>query len=150
MTIHKPDNCIAQESVMHKPATYIAGDVWRFQCQYCRVQAADRTPATCVRHPLSLVVARGDLFLGLLRERVCVFYFTFFLQFLETRKVSPNNELIRRTDDREDWKAMIADVCNRLGTWWWWWWCFWVFFPATFPQTDLTRIHMAPFGKLSI
>ena len=33
-----------------------------------------------------------------------------------TRKDSPNNELIRRTDDREDWKAMIADVCNRPGT----------------------------------
>ena len=30
-----------------------------------------------------------------------------------TRKTSPNNELIRRTDDREDWKAMITDVCNR-------------------------------------
>ena len=37
-----------------------------------------------------------------------------------TRKESPNNELIRRTDDREGWKAMIADVCNRPGTWWWW------------------------------
>ena len=24
------------------------------------------------------------------------------------------------------------------------------FFPVTFPQTDLARIHMAPFGKLSI
>ena len=141
MTIHKPDNCIAQESVMHKPATYIAGDAWRFQCQHCHVQTADRTPATCVRHPPSLVVARVDLFLRLLRARVCVFYFNFFLLFLETRKESPNNELIRRTDDREDWKAMIADVCNRLGTWWWWWWwwlwwwwlwwwwwwCFWVF-----------------------
>ena len=33
-----------------------------------------------------------------------------------TRKESPNNELIGRTDDREDWKAMIADVCNRPGT----------------------------------
>ena len=31
-------------------------------------------------------------------------------------KESPNNELIRRTYDREDWKAMIADVCNRAGT----------------------------------
>ena len=31
---------------------------------------------------------------------------------------SPNNELVRRYDHRagEDWKAMIADVCNRLGT----------------------------------
>ena len=33
-----------------------------------------------------------------------------------TRKESPNNELIMITDDREDWKAMIADVCNRPGT----------------------------------
>ena len=33
-----------------------------------------------------------------------------------TRKESPNNELIRRTDDREDWEAMIADVCNSPGT----------------------------------
>ena len=33
-----------------------------------------------------------------------------------SRKESPNNELIRRTDDREDWRAMIADVCKRLGT----------------------------------
>ena len=33
-----------------------------------------------------------------------------------TRKESPNNELIRRTDNREDWKAMIVDVCNRPGT----------------------------------
>ena len=32
------------------------------------------------------------------------------------RKESPNNDLIRRTDDREDWKAMIADVCSRPGT----------------------------------
>ena len=35
---------------------------------------------------------------------------------LVTRKESPNNELIRRTDNREGWKAMIADVCNRPGT----------------------------------
>ena len=34
---------------------------------------------------------------------------------LVTRKESTNDELIRRTDDREDWKAMIADVCNRSG-----------------------------------
>ena len=34
-----------------------------------------------------------------------------------TRKESHNNELIRRTDDREGWKAMVADVCNRPGTW---------------------------------
>ena len=33
-----------------------------------------------------------------------------------TRKESPNNELIRRADDREDWKARIANVCNRPGT----------------------------------
>ena len=26
-------------------------------------------------------------------------------------------DLITRTDDREDWEAMIADVCNRPGTW---------------------------------
>ena len=39
-----------------------------------------------------------------------------------TRKESPNNELIRRSDDRKHWKAMIADVCNRPGTWWWWFW----------------------------
>ena len=32
-----------------------------------------------------------------------------------TRKKSLNNEIIRRTDDREDWKATIADVCNRPG-----------------------------------
>ena len=31
-------------------------------------------------------------------------------------KKSPNNELFKRTDDRQDWKAMIADVCNRPGT----------------------------------
>ena len=24
------------------------------------------------------------------------------------------------------------------------------FFPATFPRTDLARIHMAPLGKLSV
>ena len=34
----------------------------------------------------------------------------------ETSKESPNNELIRKTDDREDWEAMIADVCNSPGT----------------------------------
>ena len=32
------------------------------------------------------------------------------------RKESSNNELIRKTDNREDWKAMIANVCNRPGT----------------------------------
>ena len=115
ITIHKPD--MAQESVMHKPATYIAGDACLFQRQYCRVQAADWTPATCVRRPASLMAARVDLFLRLLRARLCVcFTSSFFLLFLETRKESPNNELIRRTVDREDWKAMIADVCYRLGT----------------------------------
>ena len=29
-----------------------------------------------------------------------------------TRKEPPKNELIRRNDDREDWKDMIVDVCN--------------------------------------
>ena len=33
-----------------------------------------------------------------------------------TSKESHNNELIRRTDYKEDWKAMIVNVCNRLGT----------------------------------
>ena len=33
-----------------------------------------------------------------------------------TRKEFPNSELIRRTDDREDWKAMIEEVCNGPGT----------------------------------
>ena len=33
-----------------------------------------------------------------------------------TRKEYPNNEHIRRIDDREGWKAMIVDVCNRPGT----------------------------------
>ena len=33
-----------------------------------------------------------------------------------TRKESPNNELIKITDAREDWEAMIADVCNSPGT----------------------------------
>ena len=33
-----------------------------------------------------------------------------------TRKESPSNELIRRTDDREDLEAMIADVYNSPGT----------------------------------
>ena len=33
-----------------------------------------------------------------------------------TRKESLNNELIRRIDEREVWKAMIADVFNRPGT----------------------------------
>ena len=33
-----------------------------------------------------------------------------------TRKESLNSELIKRSDDREDWKAMIADVCNIPGT----------------------------------
>ena len=31
----------------------------------------------------------------------------------KTRKESPNNELIRRTGYREDWKAMIANVSKR-------------------------------------
>ena len=33
-----------------------------------------------------------------------------------TRKEYPNNEHMRRTDNKEDWKAIIADVCNRSGT----------------------------------
>ncbi|GFN98012.1 endonuclease-reverse transcriptase [Plakobranchus ocellatus] len=33
-----------------------------------------------------------------------------------TRKESPNNELIRKTDNIEEWKVMIADVCNRTCT----------------------------------
>ena len=33
---------------------------------------------------------------------------------------NPNNEIIRRSDDREDWKAMFPDVCNTPGTWWRW------------------------------
>ena len=36
--------------------------------------------------------------------------------YIVTIKESPYNELIRRTDDREGWKAMITDVCNRPGT----------------------------------
>ena len=31
-----------------------------------------------------------------------------------TRKEYPNNELIRRTDDRDDWRAMIVYVCKDL------------------------------------
>ena len=50
-----------------------------------------------------------------IRERQHTKY-TDSLNYFVKRKESPNNELIRRTDDREDWKAMIADVCNRLGT----------------------------------
>ena len=37
------------------------------------------------------------------------------LNSLVTRKESPSNELIRRTDDRDDWEAMIADICNSPG-----------------------------------
>ena len=92
----------------------------------------DRTPATYVRHSPSLVGARGDFFLHLLCARVDMFYFKFFFLFLETRKESPKYKLIRRTDDREDWKAMIINVCTRPGTWWcwwwWWWWCICCFF----------------------
>ncbi|GFO23026.1 hypothetical protein PoB_004953100 [Plakobranchus ocellatus] len=32
------------------------------------------------------------------------------------RKESPDIELIRRTDNREEWKAIVAGVCNRPGT----------------------------------
>ena len=41
--------------------------------------------------------------------------YTEILNNVVTRKESPNNEL-RRTDDREGWKAMIADICNRPDT----------------------------------
>ena len=33
-----------------------------------------------------------------------------------TRNQSPINSLIRRTDNRDEWKSMTADVCNRRGT----------------------------------
>ena len=33
-----------------------------------------------------------------------------------TRKESPNNELIKRNDDREEWEAMMVNVCKRPGT----------------------------------
>ena len=33
-----------------------------------------------------------------------------------TGKEYPNNELIMRADDRDGWKVMVADVCNRPGT----------------------------------
>ena len=33
-----------------------------------------------------------------------------------TRKESANNALTRRTDNREDYKAMMADIWNRPGT----------------------------------
>ena len=33
-----------------------------------------------------------------------------------TKKESPTTELIRKTDDREDWKAMITGVCMQQ-TW---------------------------------
>ena len=33
-----------------------------------------------------------------------------------TKKESPTNKLIGRTDDREDWEAMVADVCISPGT----------------------------------
>ena len=42
--------------------------------------------------------------------------YTYSLNNFVTRKESPNNELIRRSDDREGRKAMIADICNRPGT----------------------------------
>ena len=67
----------------------------------------------------------------LIRNRVICsgFYFVMFFLYVQdnahntdslnnyvTREKSPNNELIRRIDDREDWKAMIADACSRPGT----------------------------------
>ena len=42
--------------------------------------------------------------------------YTYSLNNFVTRKGSPNNELIRRTDDRGDWKATISDVWIRPGT----------------------------------
>ena len=33
-----------------------------------------------------------------------------------TQKQLPINELIRRYDNRDEWRAMIADVCSRPGT----------------------------------
>ena len=38
------------------------------------------------------------------------------LNMYATKKEISNNELIGRTRDREEWKAMTADVCNRPGT----------------------------------
>ena len=32
-----------------------------------------------------------------------------------TKKEFADNEVLRRTDDREDWEAMVADVCNIPG-----------------------------------
>ena len=49
------------------------------------------------------------------RERQLTQY-TDSLSSFVTRKESPNNELIGRTDDIADWNAMIADVCNRRAT----------------------------------
>ena len=49
------------------------------------------------------------------RGRQCTKY-TDSLSNYVMRKEYPNNELIRGTDEREDWKAMIADVCDRPGT----------------------------------
>ena len=56
------------------------------------------------------------------RGRQCTKY-TDSLSNYVMRKEYSNNELIWRTDNREDWKTMIADVCDRPGTWWWWWLC---------------------------
>ena len=49
------------------------------------------------------------------RRRQCTKY-TDSLNNFVTRKESPSNEVIRRTDDREGWKTMMADVCYRPGT----------------------------------
>ena len=46
-----------KESAMYEPGTYIAVGAYLFQCQSCRVKSTDRTPAACVHHRPSLVVA---------------------------------------------------------------------------------------------
>ena len=38
-----------------------------------------------------------------------------FIEALRDKKF-PNNELVRRTEDKEDWEVMIADVCDITGT----------------------------------
>ena len=42
--------------------------------------------------------------------------FTDSLSNFVSKKKSSNIESMRRTDDKEEWRAMIADVCNRPGT----------------------------------
>ena len=50
------------------------------------------------------------------RERQRINY-TDSLNLYITKKESPNNELIKRTGNREEWRAMVVDVWNRPGTW---------------------------------